>query len=68
VGSLLERALDGSAPWPLVPDLRQPGLSAAFEHFWNNDVVGNLQGEYDQVWAAVASYFRNDPWVIGYDP
>ncbi len=41
---------------------------AAFRHFWSNDVVGDLQGEYDRVWAAVATYFRGDPWVLGYDP
>ena len=39
-----------------------------FEHFWKNDVVGDLQGQYDRVWAAVASYFGSDRWVIGYDP
>jgi hypothetical protein len=31
-------------------------------------VVGNLQGNYDLVWKTVAQYFKNDPWVIGYDP
>ena len=41
---------------------------AAFRHFWTNDVVGDLQGEYDRVWAAVATYFKDDPWVLGYDP
>ena len=41
---------------------------AAYRHFWTNDVVGDLQGEYDRVWAAVATYFRGDPWVLGYDP
>jgi len=41
---------------------------AAYRHFWTNDVVGDLQGEYDRVWAAVAVYFRGDPWVLGYDP
>ena len=41
---------------------------AAFRHFWTNDVVGDLQGEYDRVWAAVAAYFRGDPWILGYDP
>jgi endoglycosylceramidase len=45
-----------------------PGLDAAFGHFWTNDVAGNLQGSYDQVWGAVASYFSNDPWIVGYDP
>ncbi len=37
-------------------------------HFWTNDVVGNLQGQFDLVWATVAKYFSNDPWVLGYDP
>ena len=41
---------------------------AAFRHFWTNDVVGDLQGEYERVWAAVATYFEGDPWVLGYDP
>ncbi|HUZ08689.1 MAG TPA: cellulase family glycosylhydrolase [Acidimicrobiales bacterium] len=41
---------------------------AAYRHFWTNDVVGDLQGEYDRVWAAVATYFRGNPWVLGYDP
>ena len=41
---------------------------AAYRNFWTNDVVGNLQGEYDRVWASVAAYFRADPWVAGYDP
>ena len=40
----------------------------AFDHFWNNDVRGNLQGQYDNVWGHVAQAFRGDPWVIGYDP
>lgn len=43
-------------------------VGIAYRHFWTNDVVGDLQGEYDRVWAAVARYFRNDPWVVGYDP
>ena len=34
---------------------------AAFRHFWTNDVVGDLQGEYDRVWAAVASSFAAIP-------
>ncbi len=41
---------------------------AAFGNFWNNDVRGNLQGQYDGVWADVARTFRNNPWVLGYDP
>ena len=41
---------------------------AAYGHFWTNNVVGDLQGEYGRVWAAVAGYFRTDSWVLGYDP
>jgi endoglycosylceramidase len=45
-----------------------PAAGAAFRNFWTNDVRGNLQGEFDRVWAAVAGYFRSNPWVLGYDP
>ena len=41
---------------------------AAYANFWSNDVVGDFQGEYDRAWAAVASFFRGNPWVLGYDP
>ncbi|MCL4449600.1 MAG: cellulase family glycosylhydrolase [Actinobacteria bacterium] len=42
-------------------------LWAAYSHFWNNNVVGNLQGNYDRVWAEIASRLKNNPWVLGYD-
>lgn len=45
----------------------QPAVGAAFKHFWNNDVVGGLQQNYDYVWHQVASYLANDHGVIGYD-
>ncbi|MGA2931202.1 MAG: cellulase family glycosylhydrolase [Acidimicrobiales bacterium] len=45
-----------------------PQLDTAVHHFWTNDVVGNLQGQFDLVWATVANYFKNDRWVVGYDP
>jgi len=45
-----------------------PVLDIAEEHFWQNDVVGNLQGQFDLVWAIVAHYFRDNPWILGYDP
>jgi len=45
-----------------------PGMLQATEHFWTNDVVGDLQGAYDDIWAKVARYLRNEPYVIGYDP
>ena len=55
-----------------VPDwsvnLKGPGVATAYSHFWRNDVVGNLQGEFDSIWTRVAAHFRNNPSVIGYDP
>ncbi len=60
---------------PVVPlpgrwsrNYRNGALDIAVAHFWSNDVVGNLQGQYDLVWSTVARYFRHDPWVVGYDP
>jgi endoglycosylceramidase len=60
---------------PIVPkggrwsnNYSNPTLQTAVGHFWSNDVVGNLQGNYDLVWKTVAQYFKNDPWVVGYDP
>ena len=60
---------------PIVPtggrwsnNYSNPQLDTAVHHFWTNDVVGNLQGQFDLVWATVASHFKNDPWVVGYDP
>jgi endoglycosylceramidase len=60
---------------PIVPvggrwsnNYGNPTLETAVAHFWNNDVVGNLQGQYDRVWQTVANYFKNNPWVVGYDP
>ena len=60
---------------PIVPsggrwsdNYANPELQTAVQHFWSNDVVGNLQGNFDLAWAAVARTFENDPWVIGYDP
>lgn len=45
-----------------------PGVSEAYGHFWTNDVVGNLQGAFDTLWAKIAARFRGNPWVVGYDP
>jgi endoglycosylceramidase len=65
---------DGAVPKPQlnVPDwsvnLKGPGVTAAYEHFWRNDVTGDLQGEFDDLWAKVAAHLANDPWVAGYDP
>ena len=43
-------------------------LQTAVAHFWSNDVTGDLEGEFDHIWTVVASYFKNDRWVVGYDP
>ena len=60
---------------PIVPaggrwsnNYGNPTLLTAVGHFWNNDVVGNLQGQFDLVWETVANYFKSNPWVVGYDP
>jgi endoglycosylceramidase len=45
-----------------------PGVAQAYGHFWDNDVVGDLQGDFDMVWAKLAAHFRGNPWVVGYDP
>ncbi len=52
--------------WSLEYGTKAVGI--AFHHFWTNNVVGDLQGQYDEVWGAVAKYFRNNPWIVGYDP
>ncbi len=43
-------------------------LHTAMTHFWTNDVVGNLQGQFDRAWGFVAHRFAHNPWVVGYDP
>ena len=73
---------EGEPNWAVctdgVPSVNPPGrwsreygtraAGIAFHHFWDNDVVGDLQGEYDRVWGMVAHAFRANPWVLGYDP
>jgi endoglycosylceramidase len=65
---------DGIVPKPKrgVPDwsvnYTGPGVAQAYGHFWKNDVVGNLQGELDSVWARIGAHYRGNPWVVGYDP
>jgi endoglycosylceramidase len=45
----------------------EPAVGIAFRHFWLNDVRGNLQGEYDRVWRAVAAHYRGNHSILGYD-
>jgi endoglycosylceramidase len=73
---------EGAPNWAVctdgVPSVDPPGrwsleygtaaADIAFHHFWTNDVVGDLQGQYDLVWGEVARFFRGNPWVLGYDP
>jgi endoglycosylceramidase len=59
-------SVDPPGRWSLEYATTAAGI--AYDHFWDNDVVGNLQGQFDLVWRKVAAYFRNDPWVAGYDP
>jgi endoglycosylceramidase len=56
----------GVANWSV--NYTGPGVTTAYGHFFTNDVVGDLQGELDSVWARIAAKERGDPWVIGYDP
>ena len=60
------KSVDPPGRWSLEYSTVAAGI--AYQHFWTNDVAGDLQGEFDRVWGAVAQYFRDDPWVVGYDP
>jgi endoglycosylceramidase len=44
-----------------------PAVNAAFQHFWANDVSGNLQGQYIRALAAVARHFAGNADVLGYE-
>jgi endoglycosylceramidase len=73
---------EGAPAWAVctngVPSVDPPGrwsagyattaAGIAFHHFWTNNVVGDLQGEYDRIWGDVAQFFSTNPWVLGYDP
>ena len=49
------------------PGYIDPAVKVAIHHFFANDVSGDLQGQFDRVWSAVARHFRGDPRVIGYE-
>jgi endoglycosylceramidase len=60
---------------PIVPypgrwssNYANPALLTAESHFWTNDVIGDLQGQFDRAWAVVARHFAGNPWIVGYDP
>ena len=57
---------DPPGRWSLEYGTQAAGF--AFGHFWHNNVRGDLQGQYDQVWGDVAHAFKGNHWVLGYDP
>ncbi len=57
---------DPPGRWSLEYATKAAGI--AFSHFWRNNVRGDLQGQYDEVWADVAHAFKGNRWVLGYDP
>ncbi len=59
-------SVDPPGRWSLEYSTKAAGI--AYRHFWRNDVVGDLQGEYDRMWGMVAHDFRSNPWILGYDP
>jgi endoglycosylceramidase len=59
-------SVDPPGRWSLEYATKAAGI--AFHHFWDNDVRGDLQGEYDRVWGDVARSFSGNPWILGYDP
>ena len=59
-------SVDPPGRWSLAYGTHAAGI--AFSHFWRNNVVGDLQGEYDLVWGDVARAFRGNQWILGYDP
>ena len=63
-----QRRAERGPAGPLVPEYATKAAGIAFRHFWPNNVRGDLQGEYDQVWGDVARSFRGNPWVLGFDP
>jgi endoglycosylceramidase len=56
-----------SAGWA-EDNIHDPALAMAADHFWSNDVSGNLQGQLIRVWQEVAKHYRNNQSVVGYDP
>jgi endoglycosylceramidase len=59
-------SVDPPGRWSLEYATAAAGI--AYSHFWLNNVRGDLQGQYDEVWADVARAFRGNAWVLGYDP
>ncbi len=71
---------DGAPPWATCTGRRRfiappgwgsgydsPAVQLAIHHFFANDVRADLLGQYARVWQAVASHYRRDRDVIGYE-
>jgi endoglycosylceramidase len=71
---------DGAPPWATCTGHKtfgsplswpgaylDPAVRRAIHNFFANDVRGDLLGQYDRVWQAVARHYRGDDDVIGYD-
>lgn len=56
-----------AAPLQWGPGYIDPAVKVAIHHFFANDVSGDLQGQFDRVWSAVARHYRGDRDVIGYE-
>jgi endoglycosylceramidase len=56
-----------SLPGRWSNDYAEPALDAAYADFWRNDIAGDFEGEYIRNWGLVASRFRDNPWLVGYD-
>ena len=52
-------SVDPPGRWSLEYATKAAGI--AFHHFWDNDVRGDLQGEYDRVWGDVAHGLQGEP-------
>jgi endoglycosylceramidase len=59
-------SVDPPGRWSLEYATKAAGI--AFHHFWDNNVRGDLQGQYDLVWGDVAHAFKGNHWLLGYDP
>ncbi|MCP4132208.1 MAG: glycoside hydrolase family 5 protein [bacterium] len=53
------------SPWWLT--YLQPGVTRAFDNFWNYNKHPDLQDHYAMAWKKVAERFKDYPNVIGYD-
>jgi endoglycosylceramidase len=56
-----------TAPSKWMLAYTDPAVEAAFDSFFANNVTGDLQGEFERVWRAVATHYASNKNVIGYE-